>query len=193
MGWEIIGVYSDPGVSGSLGLEHRPGLLQAIGTLKRGDVLLVAKRDRLGRLEPWAMAMIEAAVKRQGAKIVSAAGEGTESDDPSSILMRRMVDAFSEYERLIIGSRTKSALQAKKKRGEKISSQAPYGFEVGADGVHLQPCAAEQAVIELARQLRADGLTLQGVAAELNSRGIQRRGGGKWEHSILSRVLRRAA
>ena len=58
--------------------------------------------------DPLSMAMIEAAVKRHGARIVSAAGEGTEDDDPSSILMRRMIDAFAEYEKLIIGARTKS-------------------------------------------------------------------------------------
>jgi DNA invertase Pin-like site-specific DNA recombinase len=60
-------------------------------------VLLVAKRDRIGRLDPLPMAMIESAVRRKRARIVSAAGEGTENDDPSSILMRRMIDAFAEY------------------------------------------------------------------------------------------------
>src|ERR1017187_7677382 len=98
-GWDVIDVFTDAGVSGGVGLEGRPGLLDAIATLDRGDVLLVAKRDRVGRLEPLARAMIEAAVKRQGARIISVAGEGTEGDDPASILMRRMIDAFGEYEK----------------------------------------------------------------------------------------------
>lgn len=59
-------------------------------------MLIVAKRDRLGR-DPMVVAMIESAVKRKGARIVSAAGEGTDSDSPTDILMRRMVDAFAEY------------------------------------------------------------------------------------------------
>lgn len=49
---------------------------------------------------------IEKEVKKRGARIISAAGEGTESDDPGQILMRRMVDAFAEYERAIIKRRT---------------------------------------------------------------------------------------
>ena len=111
-GWDLFGVFTDAGVTGSVGLEKRPAMLDAIAAIGKGDVLLVAKRDRIGRLEPLPMAMIEAAVRRRGARIVSAAGEGTEDDDPASILMRRMIDAFAEYERLVIKARTKAALRA---------------------------------------------------------------------------------
>jgi len=193
MGWEVIGVFTDAAVSGSLGLEHRPAMIEAIATLKRGDVLLVSKRDRIGRLEPMAMAMIEAAVKRCGARIVSAAGEETESDDPASVLMRRMVDAFAEYGRLVIKARTKAALQAKTRRGEKTGGQAPYGSELGSDGKTLVPNQAEQEVITLVRELRARGETLQAITKTLNDRGIQRRGGGQWDHQFISRLLKRAA
>src|SRR6185436_9879130 len=88
LGAELIGPYADEGVSGPSCLDRRPGLLQAISELPRGDVLLVAKRDRLGR-DPIAIAMIEAAVKRKGARIASSAGEGTGGDDPTNVLMRR--------------------------------------------------------------------------------------------------------
>jgi DNA invertase Pin-like site-specific DNA recombinase len=200
-GWEVIDVFTDGAVSGGVGLEQRPALLDAISALGRGDVLLVAKRDRIGRLEPLAMAMIEAAVKRRGARIISAAGEGTESDDPASILMRRMVDAFAEYEKLIIGARTKAALGAKRRRSEKTGGPVPYGFERGPDKPGpdgstiktLVPCQAEQEVISLVRELRAAGLTLEAIAGELNGRGVQRREGAKWEHSYISRLLKKAA
>lgn len=199
-GWEIIGVFTDAAVSGSEGLENRPAMLEAIATLRKGDILLVSKRDRIGRLEPMAMAMIEAAVQRKGARIVSAAGEGTESDDPSSILMRRMIDAFAEYERLIIKARTKSALKAKKTRDEKTGGIIPYGWMLGSgytrpDGKvvkTLVACPEEQSIIEEIKQLRAQGQTLQAIASELNARGIQRRG-GKWDHTVLSRLIKTAA
>ena len=132
MGWELTGVRGR--TYPLAGLERSSGLADDIATLGKGDVLLVAKRDRIGRLDPMAMAMIEAAVRRRGARIVSAAGEGTESDDPSSILMRRMIDAFAEYERLIIGARTKAGLGAKRRRGEKVTGGAiPYGSMAGPD------------------------------------------------------------
>ena len=130
MGWEVVGVFTDAGVTGSVGLEDRPAMLEAIAVLGKGGVLLVAKRDRIGRLEPMAMAMIERAVQRKGARIASAAGKGTENDDPGFILMRCMVDAFAEYERLVIKARTKAALGSKRKRGEKTGDD-PLRLDVG--------------------------------------------------------------
>jgi Resolvase, N terminal domain len=106
---------------------HGVGLPEMVeanaGVLGSGGVLLVANHDRIGRLEPMTMAMIERAVQRKGGRIVSAAGEGTENDDPSSILMRRMVDALAEYERLVIKARTKATLGSKRKRGEKTGGR----------------------------------------------------------------------
>jgi DNA invertase Pin-like site-specific DNA recombinase len=187
-----IHVTPDEGVSSVDPLDKRPELLEAIAELDRGDVLVVAKRDRLGR-DPIIVAMIEAAVARRGARIISAAGEGTETDGPTDVLMRRIVDAFAEYERLVIRARTKAALAVKKSRNERLGGRLPYGSILASDGVHLVDNPAEQAVLALIREMRAAGSTLQAIAAELNARGITRRGGGKWDHGFVSRLLSRAA
>jgi DNA invertase Pin-like site-specific DNA recombinase len=181
----------DEGVSSVEPLDERPELLDAIAALGRGDVLIVSKRDRLGR-DPIIVAMIEAAVVRKGARIVSASGEGTDGDGPTDVLMRRIVDAFAEYERLVIKTRTKAALCAMKKRGERVGG-IPYGFELGADGVHLVECASEREVLDRIKTMRADGRTLVDIANELNTCGIMRRGNGKWDHGFISRLLSRQA
>ena len=130
LGNTIHEFFQDDGLSGSLTLEKRPGILQAIAALNKGAILVVAKRDRLGR-DNFVLAMIESAVARKGARIVSAAGEGTNNDDPSSMLMRRMIDAFSEYERLIIKERTKAALHVKKGRNERVG-HIPFGYQLSS-------------------------------------------------------------
>jgi hypothetical protein len=43
--WPVETVFVDAGTSGSLSAANRPVLMEAIIALKRGDVLLVAKRD----------------------------------------------------------------------------------------------------------------------------------------------------
>src|SRR5262249_60100692 len=98
-----------------------------------GVALWAARRARSARAAPLSPAMIEAAVRRRGARILSAAGEGTDDDDPASILMRRMIDAFAEYERLIIAGRTRAALRAKVARGER-AGQVPYGSRLSGNG-----------------------------------------------------------
>jgi DNA invertase Pin-like site-specific DNA recombinase len=181
--------FTDAGVSGAAGLDKRPGLLAAIATLRKGDTLLVAKRDRLAR-DPLVMAMIESAVKRKGARIQSAAGEGTDGDDPGSVMMRRMIDAFAEYERLVIGARTKAALQSKRTRSERVGS-IPYGYRLHQDGIHLVEDQTEQEVIRLVQILRDGGMTLRAIAAELETRGYQARG-KRWHPTTVQRILEAA-
>ncbi len=187
---EPVGPFDDS-VTGKFGLDKRPGLIDAITELNRGDVLLVAKRDRLGRGDPLTSAMIQAAIERKGARVVSVAGEGTATDGPSDILMRRMVDAFAEYERLIISARVKAALAAKRKRLER-TGKVPLGFKLLADGKTLEPVASELETVELIQRLRSEGNSLRAIAAELTARTIKTKDGGdKWSHATVQGILRR--
>lgn len=179
-------IFRDEGLSGSLSLEKRPGMLNAINSLSKGDLLVVSKRDRLGR-DALVMAMIEAGVKRKGARIISLAGEGTENDDPTGMLMRRMIDAFAEYERLIIGLRVSAALQAKKKKKERVG-YVPYGYKLAENGVHIEENPEELSLLTHMFRLRKSGHTIRGIANYLNERNLLNRDGNKWNHSSIMRV-----
>ena len=188
MGKEMVHFFRDDGLSGSLSLEKRPGMLDAINALKKEDILVVAKRDRLGR-DPLVLAMIEAAVSRKGARIISAAGEGTDKDDPASYLMRRMIDAFSEYERLIIKARTKAALQAKKEKGQRVG-HIPFGSKLAEDNIHLVRNDVEYGVLQHISNFRAQGLSIRDTAMALNKKGFLNRGQAKWNHASLHRIMK---
>lgn len=124
LGTAIAQSFTDAGVSGGAALDDRPGLMAAVQALRRGDVLVCAKRDRLGR-DVLNVAMLERLVQRKGARIVSAAGEGTDGTAPADVLMRQMLDAFAQFERALIATRTKAALAAKRRRGERVSRIIP--------------------------------------------------------------------
>ncbi len=83
----------------------------------------------------------------------------------------------SQWERATIGERTSLAMQHKQAQGEYTGGQATRIFRLAADGEHVEPVPEVQAAIEFARQLRAQGATLRGVARELESRGIRSRTG----------------
>src|SRR4030095_11772575 len=110
------------------------------------------------------VAMIERLVAKRGGRVISAAGEGTESDDPAGVLMRRLIDSFAEYERLIISARTRAALAAKRSRRERVSGIVPFGYSLAADGRTLEVNTQEAATVEVIRQLRAEGRSLRAVA-----------------------------
>ena len=196
LGLPVGGVFDDAGVSGKTEAADRAGFMGALAVLEKGDVLLVAKRDRLGR-DPIAVAMIERLVERKGARIVSAAGEGTESDDPSAVLMRRMIDAFAEYERLLIGARTKAALKALSGLGVKLGGEAlGWARTEGIDAAGRRIVVAveeELRAAAVARAYRAQGLSLREVADRLTAEGYAPKGGGKWYAATVARALKGAA
>lgn len=192
LGVPVVAWHLDAGISGSAGPEKRPALMSAIDALSDGDVLIIAKRDRLSRdvlLACW----IDKEVARKRARIVSAAGEGTEADDPSNILMRRIIDSFAEYERRVIAARTKAALQAKRARGERVGS-VPFGFSLDANGMTLVEDDREQYAIRVMVNLRASrGWSYRRIIDELARRQITAKCGGRWHPKVVMDICRRAA
>jgi DNA invertase Pin-like site-specific DNA recombinase len=159
--------YADQGVSGGKAPDERDGLIGAINELEEGDVLLAAKRDRFAR-GMGSMGVVERLVERAGARLVSASGEGTQSDDPlSGMLEARITDLFAEYERAMASVRTKAALDAKAQRGER-TGQVPWGKQLAADGQTLLDDPDEQRVMEIVERLRAQGESYQTIADYLN-------------------------
>lgn len=196
-------IYQDPGLTGALPPDKRPGLMAALDTLQRGDCMIVAKRDRLSR-DTFLIQLIEREVfERRGCRLVSAAGEGTDDDGPSSVLMRKMVDAFAEYERLMIGLRTAMALKAKRDRGERMGGGLEYGYEVvrtesriQRDGTVRQmeivaKCEVEQQWIAEMRRLYAEDYGTRRIARFLNDRKVPTRTGAAWSHQVVDGILRR--
>lgn len=191
-GVTVAAWHVDAGVSGAAAIADRPELVAALAslTVHRAGVLVVAKRDRLAR-DVMSAAMLERMALDAGARIVSAAGEGTDSADPSAVLLRTMVDAFAQYERAMIAARTKAALGAKRARGERAGT-VPYGFTSDAAG-RLSPCPAERAVIAQVHALRAAGVTLRGIVAELARAGVVGRTGNALAMAQVQNILARAA
>lgn len=190
-GVTIVGWYEDHGVSGGAPLEKRIGLMGAVDALAEhgAGVLVVAKRDRLAR-DVVAAAMVEQLVQRQGARVVSSAGEGTDGDvdDPNAALMRGLIDLFAQHERAVIRARTKAALAVKKSRGQRVGS-VPFGFQLAKDGKMLVERECEQHVIRIARELRSAGMSLRAIGAELESRGLRARNGNGWAAPQIQRMV----
>jgi DNA invertase Pin-like site-specific DNA recombinase len=188
-GATVVAEFEDLGVRGATPLGKRVGLNEALDALtaQRAGVLLVATRDRLAR-DVIVSAVVERLVERQGARVMAAEGPGN-GDSPEAELMRRIVDAFASYERMIIAARTRAAVRVKKLRGVRIGG-VPLGFRLSADPCRIEPDSGGQGVIGLVRQLRSHGLSLRQIDEELRARGHRPRGGGHWHVQTLANISR---
>jgi DNA invertase Pin-like site-specific DNA recombinase len=143
--WDIVSQRSEVNVSGKTPLADREKLTEAMAVVVGGkaEVLLVAKLDRLSR-DPLNMLIIEKTIEKAGGRVVSCAGEGTATDDPADVLMRRVMAAVGENEAAMISQRTRVALAAKKARGERLG-RPPFGFAVHEDELVPGPLFPELA------------------------------------------------
>ncbi|SCX04002.1 DNA-invertase hin [Agrobacterium sp. DSM 25558] len=107
-------IFEDNGVSG--GQQQRDGLSSMLKALRRGDVLIVWRLDRLGRSIVHLIALVET-LKRRGIGFISL----TESIDTSSAggqLIFHILAALAEFEKSLIRERTVAGIAAARARGK---------------------------------------------------------------------------
>lgn len=188
-GAEDVAIFRDEGISGSRA--DRPGLLAALDSLERDCCLVVTKLDRIAR-DAFLSCWVEKEVKKAKARVVSLAGEGAdgEDDDPTKTLLRRISTAFAEYERLIIGQRTKAALRYKKANGEKTGGDVPFGYR--ARNGKLYRDAQEQKAVRFILELHGKGQSLRAIGRALEEANISRKQGSpSWHPQAVQRVIER--
>ena len=86
------------------------------------------------------------------------------------------------------------ALEDLRSRGLFTGGLPPYGFEVDrgcdAQGAALREAAREQQTLVRARELRARGMTLRGIAHQLEEEGRLSRNGARFAPTQINRMIR---
>jgi DNA invertase Pin-like site-specific DNA recombinase len=206
-GTRLLGVFFDFEVSRTIDHGDRPGMALALDTIRQQhSTVLVA--ETVSRLvgDPTILGAIRRVLAKSGARLATADETGNADLDED----RQDFDAlFSKREIKQIKSRTKGALAVKRMRGE-VVGVLPYGFGRKADGqhvkdprthaprceagcvgcLHVEPNAAEQAVIHRAKALSDEGSTVRAIAAQLTAEGVRGRTGNPLSHTQVHRFLR---
>ena len=168
--WTMETIYVDVASGGST--KRRPEYASMIAALSGGDadVLVVAKLDRLSRsLVDFAALMMSS--RKDGWSIV-ALDIGVDTSTPNGELIANIIMSLAQWERRIIGERTRSALSEVRAKGTKL------GRPRGVDGDTLR----------LIRLLRESGKGYHAIAKMLNSEGMPTGQGGQW-HAATVRKL----
>jgi len=113
-------IYSDK-ISGAA--RTRPELDQMMEHLRDGDVVVVAKYDRLAR-SPSNLLQIVEGFKEKGTGFQSLA-EDIDTTTPSGKLIFHVFGSIAEFERERISERTKEGLEAAKRRGKRRGRPLP--------------------------------------------------------------------
>jgi len=93
----------------------RPELHRLLGQLRKGDVLVVWKLDRLSRSLKDVLLLMEK-VEQAGAGFRSLT-EVIDTTSPGGRMLMQMVGTFAEFERAMLRERTQNGLDAARKQG----------------------------------------------------------------------------
>jgi DNA invertase Pin-like site-specific DNA recombinase len=148
-GWELVNIFEDA-VSGK-SLNGRHELKKALADLKarRADGLVVAKLDRLSRSIHDFSGLLGVALRQNWALV--ALDFDLDTSTPAGELVANVMASVAQWERRIIGQRTREGLAVKKAQGVKLG----------------RPRSIDPAIASRIVRLRRQGLSFEKIGSKV--------------------------
>ena len=190
-GLEGLEYVEDSGVSGITPILRRPAGAR-LADLQRGDVVIVAKLDRLSRDLIDALTVIrdwEAAGVRL---IINGYGDctGPHAQGSTGRLVIEVMAVFAGHERRVLKERQRDGQAAKRRAGGHSGGLTPFGSrKIGAGrAARLEPDPTQQEAIATICKLAAEGMASRAIAA-----AVHERHGLRVSHVTVLAALKREA
>lgn len=171
-GPDVVEWVTDEGVSGSVPPEDRPALGPVLAAMRPGDVLLVAKLDRLGRSALDVLRLVAEA--QAGGWHLVLLDLGLDTTTPVGRFVLTSMAGVAELERDLIRARTREALASARSRGVRLG----------------RPVELDDDVRQRIYRERQAGETLTAIADRLNEEGVPTAQGGRWWPATVARTAR---
>jgi len=180
-------------------LFDREGGKQLFDSLRKGDIIISIRLDRISRNIYETLQLIDI-LDKNGSEILLVDQPGIKNK-----IMLGIYAGMAEEEIKTLRSRVKEKLQYKKEKGERYSRFLPYGqalhetkmvpIRVGDEVVLkrgiLIPLYEEQQILSKMYQLSDTGISYQKIADELNRLGCKNREGKPFQKMSIYRILSR--
>jgi DNA invertase Pin-like site-specific DNA recombinase len=175
LGWTVVAVYTDEGISGAKGRDKRPGLDALLRGVARKEFDLIATWSvcRLGRSLPDLVAFL-GDVQAKGVDLYLHV-QGLDTSTPSGRMLFQMLGVFAEFERAMIRDRVMAGLN--RVRGTKRLGRPPMPDEKteqikqalmagrGIRATARETGASTTSVMRIARSMTAEENRMETMAA----------------------------
>lgn len=189
-GLDLGEVYRDEGVSAGDLLETRPAGARLIAAVRAGEYahVVALKLDRCFRHAVDCMQTIESWTKNGIAvHFVDLGGQAVDTRTAMGKFFLTIMASCAELELNTIRDRTRTALQHKRRRGDRLGT-TPLGFRTPAPGAALVLDETELLTVRRLLELCADEEPFSHVARRLDTEGYSTKRGGRW-HSATVRLV----
>jgi DNA invertase Pin-like site-specific DNA recombinase len=158
--------FNDAGISGAR--ESRPGLDEALAALQPGDTLTVWRLDRLGRTLPHLITTVHDLGSR-GIGFHSIT-EAIDTTTAGGELLFHIMGALAQFERRLIGERTRAGIEAARRRGKHLGRPPELSPETIAFARKTIE-RGEQSVTGMAEVLNVHRVTLHKALRKQKTKG----------------------
>lgn len=195
---EVVEVIVDAGESAKN--LKRPGIQRALDMLRTGkaDGLVVLKLDRLTRNVGDLSNLIETYFSDKAGKHLFSVCDSIDTRSAAGRLVINILASISQWEREVIGERTKEALSYKKSQGLRTGN-VPFGYKLDDTSTEVSKKTGapakliedpiEQEALAIVRELRSQGMSIRAMVEELNKRNVPTAKGGRWHIKTVQRAL----
>lgn len=161
--------YDDGGFTG--GNMERPALRRLLTDIEAGriDCVVVYKVDRLSR-SLLDFARLMALFEKHGASFISVTQTFNSATSMGRLTLNILL-SFAEFERQIIGERTRDKISAARRKGKWTGGSPVLGYDVDSRGGKLVVNEDEAARVRAIFDLYLEHRSLIAVVREVNSRG----------------------
>lgn len=170
-GWDFE-IVADEGVSAKT--LNRPKLQEALARLDAGaaDYLLSIRLDRVSRSVADFAGLLDRSAKRGWGLVLLS--PNIDTTDPAGRFTGNVLASAAQYERELIGARTREGMAQRKAEGVKMGRPRMLGA----------------ATLERIIEMRSTGLSMGKIADTLNREGVATaHGGAQWYAATVKRVL----
>lgn len=185
-GWKLVETaYDDGGLSG--GTMERPALQRLLAdiALKKVDVVVVYKVDRLTRSLADFAKMVEV-FDAHGVSFVAVTQQFNTTSSMGRLTLNILL-SFAQFEREVTGERIRDKIAASKKKGMWMGGNVPLGYDVKERKLVVNVPEAETVRTIFRRYL--DLGCVQRLKQELDRDGVRSKAGGVFSRGALYALL----
>jgi len=190
---KVIFTKVDAGVSGTLPYDKRPGIMEILKNIRKGDVFVTISISRLGRSLYDSIDILRK-LKELEANYVSIE-DGYNTTTPNGTTIVHLMSVLAELQAKQIGQYARENYETFKQNGRHYGS-VPYGYRKRNEkkGSGLEEVPEQQEVIRLIRYMRAEKdengylKPFNQIAVCLNKQGVPSPKGKKWSINTIIAV-----
>lgn len=183
--WQYIGVYADEGITGTK--SDRPEFQRLITDCNAGLIDMVITKslsrfsrntlDTLNLLRELKQKGVDVFFERENIHSISGDGE----------LMLSILSSFAQEESRSVSENCKWRIRKKMEQGELVGLRAMYGYEIGRDGISIEPRQAE--IVRQIFKNYLSGESSVAIARMLNDKGENTLNHAAWSPKHVREIL----